>query len=172
MRMARLAFCLALLGQVGVGAVVWAQEATTAPKGREAPASVETEESPAAQSEAGPQGTPTGQPPATRGRRGLWGDQTFIFILIGGVILMWLFLGRGRRKEQQRRRQMLETLKKGDRVSTIGGILGTIVDIKENEVTLKVDESANVRMKFLRRAIHEAGELGKAEGGDQQREKK
>jgi len=48
---------------------------------------------------------------------------------------------------------MVQSLQKNDKVQTIGGIIGTIVDIKDNEITLKVDESNNTKIKILRSAI-------------------
>ena len=48
---------------------------------------------------------------------------------------------------------MVQSLKKNDRVQTIGGIFGTIVDIKGDEITLKVDESNNTKIKVVASAI-------------------
>jgi len=45
-------------------------------------------------------------------------------------------------------------VKKGDQIETIGGILGTVLQLDEKSVVLKVDETANVKMRFNRRAIH------------------
>ncbi len=87
----------------------------------------------------------------------------FLPLMIGLLVLMWIWMGRGRRKEQQRRKEMLESLKKGDKVTTIGGIIGTIIEIRDDEITIKVDESANVRMKFARWAIRGVGSAGKSE---------
>ena len=68
-------------------------------------------------------------------------------------IVMYMFLLRGPRKKQQQHKQMVQSLQKNDRIQTIGGIIGTIVDIKDNEVTLKIDESNNTKIKILRSAI-------------------
>lgn len=57
------------------------------------------------------------------------------------------------RKEKKKRQALLDSLKKNDRVVTVGGIIGIVVEVKPNEVTLKVDESSNTRMKFSRSAI-------------------
>jgi preprotein translocase subunit YajC len=84
-------------------------------------------------------------------------DNYLPLILIGGLILMFVLMGRGRRKEQAQRKEMLANLKKGDKIETIGGILGTVIEVKPDEVTVKVDETNNVRMKFSRRAIHVVG---------------
>ena len=46
-----------------------------------------------------------------------------------------------------------QTLAKNDKVRTIGGIIGTVVDIKDDEITLKVDESNNTKIKVLPSAI-------------------
>ena len=48
---------------------------------------------------------------------------------------------------------MLAAIKKNDRVMTIGGIVGSVVTANENEVTLKVDESANVKITVIRSAV-------------------
>ena len=48
---------------------------------------------------------------------------------------------------------MVQSLGKNDRVRTIGGIIGTVVDIKGDEITLKVDESTNTKIKIVSSAI-------------------
>lgn len=73
------------------------------------------------------------------------------FILI--FVVMYLLLFRGPRKKQQQHRQMLQTLEKNDRVRTIGGIIGTVVDVKDDEITLKIDESNNTKIKIVPSAI-------------------
>ena len=73
------------------------------------------------------------------------------FILI--FVVMYMILFRGPRKKQQQHKQMMQALTKNDKVQTIGGIIGTVVDIKDNEITLKVDESNNTKIKILRSAI-------------------
>ena len=73
------------------------------------------------------------------------------FILI--FVVMYLLLFRGPRKKQQQHKQMVQSLAKNDKVRTIGGIIGTVVDIKGEEVTLKVDESNNTKIKIAASAI-------------------
>ena len=68
-------------------------------------------------------------------------------------VVMYLIMMRGPRKQQQQHKQMVQTLARNDRVRTIGGILGTVVDIKEDEVTLKIDESNNTKIKISTSAI-------------------
>ncbi len=68
-------------------------------------------------------------------------------------VVMYFILFRGPRKKQQQHKQMVQALERNDKVRTIGGILGTVIDVKENEVTLKVDESNNTKIKVLPSAI-------------------
>lgn len=71
------------------------------------------------------------------------------FILMGGIF--YFMLWRPQKKEQQKRQNMLESLKKGDKIITIGGMYGTITNISEKRVTVEVAE--NVEINFVRSAI-------------------
>jgi|ETNmetMinimDraft_26_1059896.scaffolds.fasta_scaffold28736_2 preprotein translocase subunit YajC len=95
---------------------------------------------------------------------GLFGDQTtMLVVMVGGMLLLFFWMGRGKRKQESKRRQMLAGLKKGDKVTSIGGIVGTIIEVRESEVTMKVDENNNIRMRFARWAIRGIGEEAKEE---------
>ncbi len=69
------------------------------------------------------------------------------------MVFMYLLLFRGPRKQQQQQRQMVQTLKKNDRVRTIGGIIGTIVEVRDDEVHLKIDEANNTKIWISASAI-------------------
>jgi preprotein translocase subunit YajC len=73
--------------------------------------------------------------------------------LIFIFVIMYLFLMRGPRKQQQKHRQMVQSLSKNDRVRTIGGIFGTVVEVKGDEVVLKIDESNNTKIRVSTSAI-------------------
>lgn len=76
------------------------------------------------------------------------------FWVLGVFMLVMVFmLFRGPQKQKQKRKQLDQSLAKNDKIQTIGGIIGTIVDIKDNEITLKIDESNNTKIKILRSAI-------------------
>lgn len=76
------------------------------------------------------------------------------FWVLGVFMLVMVFmLFRGPQKQKQQRKQLDQSLAKNDKIQTIGGIIGTIVDIKDNEITLKIDESNNTKIKILRSAI-------------------
>jgi len=123
---------------------------------------------PGTEQEAQPAAPPATQPAGSEPQqpRGIFDGLTgnpLLFIMIGGFILLYLFMGRGRRKQEAKRKEMLAGLKKGDKVTSIGGIVGTISDVREDEVTVKVDDTNNVRMKFARWAIRGVGEDAKTE---------
>ncbi len=71
------------------------------------------------------------------------------FFLMGGIFYFMIL--KPQRKEQQRRQNMLNSLRKGDKVITIGGIYGTISDISEKTVTVEVAE--NVEMVMVRSSV-------------------
>jgi preprotein translocase subunit YajC len=48
---------------------------------------------------------------------------------------------------------MVQSLKKNDRVRTIGGILGTVMDVRDDEIVLKIDEATNTKMRVIPAAI-------------------
>jgi len=81
----------------------------------------------------------------------LQGPMPLLFL---GIIVLYLFVFRSKRTQDKQRQNMLANLKRGARVQTIGGIIGTVLESKENEVLLKVDESSNTKMRFARSAIH------------------
>ena len=75
------------------------------------------------------------------------------FIAIG--VLFYLLLIRPQRGEQARRQIMLGAVKKNDRVVTIGGIYGVVANVhrEADEVTLKVDETTNTKLRVTLSSI-------------------
>jgi preprotein translocase subunit YajC len=84
-------------------------------------------------------------------------------ILIVGMVLIMLFMGRSKKTQERERENMLKQLKRGDRVQTIGGIVGTVVRAEDSQVEVKVDESNNTKIWFTRSAIHRVVDESKAE---------
>ena len=71
------------------------------------------------------------------------------------VMVIWMFFTfNSKRKQDKQRQALLASMKRGDRVQTIGGILGTIVEVRDNEIVVKVDESNNTKIKFARSAVN------------------
>ena len=72
------------------------------------------------------------------------------FVLM--FVVFYFLLIRPQQKRSKQRNAMLASVKKNDKVITIGGIHGTIVDITDEKVTLRVNE--NTKMTFERSAIN------------------
>jgi len=82
---------------------------------------------------------PAGQPGAS---------MLTIVLQVGAFIAIFYFLLiRPQRKQQEDHRKLLASLQKGDQVVTSGGIIGEVIHLKENEVTLKSGESRLVVMR-------------------------
>jgi len=73
-----------------------------------------------------------------------------LFVIIA---IMYLFLMRPQAKKQKEHRQMLQTLEKGDKILTTGGIVGEIVGIREKEDMLIVRIADNVKVDMVRGAV-------------------
>ncbi len=71
------------------------------------------------------------------------------FLLI--AVIFYFFLIRPQNKKQKETEKMLNALKKGDKVITIGGIHGTVSSVKEKTVIVKVDDDC--KLEFNRTAI-------------------
>ncbi len=71
------------------------------------------------------------------------------------LVVLYLFMFRGNRKDDKKRKQLLANLKKGDRIMTIGGMVANVVSVDGDEVVLKIDESANVKARYRKSAIQE-----------------
>ncbi|MDQ6995281.1 MAG: preprotein translocase subunit YajC [Mariprofundaceae bacterium] len=82
---------------------------------------------------------------------GASGDFTQLIPLIIIMVIFYFLLIRPQQKRAKEHRNMVESLKKGDKVLTNGGIYGTIMDVKEG--FLKVEIAEGVRVKIQRDAV-------------------
>ena len=75
-----------------------------------------------------------------------------MLVTFGLIIVVFYFLViRPQNKKQKDAKKMLSSIRKGDRVRTIGGLHGTVEAVKEDGVVLKVDD--NVKLKFDKSAV-------------------
>ncbi|WP_139990957.1 preprotein translocase subunit YajC [Paenibacillus paridis] len=72
------------------------------------------------------------------------------FVLMFAVF--YFLLIRPQQKKQKQRTSMLGQLKKGDKISTIGGLHGTVVELSDDTVVLRVNDTT--KMTFERSAIN------------------
>ncbi len=66
-------------------------------------------------------------------------------------VVMWFFMIRPQRKQQKELQNFRDGLKKGDKVVTVGGIYGTVYEIKEAYILMEVDN--NVKIRVSKQAI-------------------
>ena len=61
-------------------------------------------------------------------------------------VVMWFFMIRPQKKQQKELQKFRDSLQKGDKVVTIGGIYGTVCEIKEDSVLIEVDNNVKIRV--------------------------
>ncbi len=86
--------------------------------------------------------TPSGQ--------GGGGAYMFVIQIAAIVGIFYFLIIRPQRRQQQQHRQLLQSLQRGDQVVTSGGIVGEVIHLKDDHVTLKTGES---RLVVLRSSI-------------------
>jgi len=80
------------------------------------------------------------------------GQMVTMLVTFGLIIVVFYFLViRPQSRKQKETQNMLSSLKKGDKVATIGGIRGVIQAVKEQTVILKVDD--NTKLEFNKGAV-------------------
>ena len=67
------------------------------------------------------------------------------------ILIFYLLIIRPQSKKRKETEKMLASIKKGDKIVTIGGVYGTVQNVKDTTVIIKVDD--NVKIEFLRSAI-------------------
>ena len=85
-------------------------------------------------------------------------DMKMMLLMVGGVVFLFWMSSSKQRKQRKKQQQMLAGLAKGDKVVSIGGICGTIAQLSEEEVVVKID--GDMKMTFLRSAIRTQDTIG------------
>jgi len=70
----------------------------------------------------------------------------FVVILVLFIGFFYFFMIRPQRKQKKEHDQLLDSLKNGDRVVTVGGIYGQIENLNDENVVLKVESGATIRV--------------------------
>ena len=70
-----------------------------------------------------------------------------LILPIGLVVLFYFFLIRPQSKRQKEHRQMVSDLQKGEEVLTSGGILGKIININDDFITLEIAKDISITMQ-------------------------
>ena len=121
-------------------------------------AQVEGEAAPVLSGKASPQaGTTTGAPGSTQQGAAPPGppagglSQMLIFIV--PVLLFFVFISFMGSRREKKRREQLNRIVKHDRVRTRGGIIGSVIEAKEDQLVIKVDESRDTRITLDRQYV-------------------
>lgn len=80
------------------------------------------------------------------------GSSTQLLLLPVFLVLMYLVMVVPNQRKQKKWQEMLGQLKNGDRVTTNGGIRGTIISVKDDAVQLRIPPD-NIKMEFVKSAI-------------------
>lgn len=78
-----------------------------------------------------------------------------LLMLVGAISVLYIFMMvLPQRREQKRAKELMDNLKKNDRVLFSGGILGTIANVhQDGYVTIRVDDATNAKMRVMRQSI-------------------
>jgi preprotein translocase subunit YajC len=74
------------------------------------------------------------------------GSSMFFIMIILMFVVMYFFMIRPQQKKQKQLKEMRESLGKGDKIITQGGIFGTIVDVKDDYFLVEIDSNVKVRV--------------------------
>lgn len=100
-----------------------------------------------------PAAPPTGPSPAgPQAPGGDWLVQMLtLFVPLG--LVFWLLIWRPESKRRKEREHLLNSVKPKDKVTTVGGMHGTVLEVEKDELLLLVDPRKDVRLRFRRSAI-------------------
>ncbi|MCK5735726.1 MAG: preprotein translocase subunit YajC [Spirochaetaceae bacterium] len=93
-----------------------------------------------------------GAPAAGGAATGSSGSYIQILMIVGVFAVFYLLIIRPQRKKQKDTKKMLEAVKKGDKVTSIGGIRGTVKNVLETTVIVDVDNKG-ATLEFSKSAI-------------------
>lgn len=75
-----------------------------------------------------------------------------MIVILGAMVLFFIFSSRKTKQEQQKIEDMRNNLQVGDEITTIGGIIGRVVSVKDETVLIETGRD-KVKIRFLRNAI-------------------
>jgi preprotein translocase subunit YajC len=76
---------------------------------------------------------------------------SFIPMMVVMFVVIYFFMIRPEQKKQKAKQAMVNNLKKGDKVLTVGGIYGTVASVKNDTVMVKIGD--NISVKFATSAV-------------------
>ena len=94
-----------------------------------------------------------------------------LIMLVVLIAVFYFILIRPENKRKKKAQEMRDSLKKGDTITTIGGIVGQIVMVKPDTIVIETSDD-RVRMELTKWAVSTTGVQSSAEGQDSKKEEK
>jgi preprotein translocase subunit YajC len=91
-----------------------------------------------------------------------------ILYIVALFAILYFLMIRPQQQRQKRHQEMIKSLRPDDRVTTVGGIFGTIVKLKEDSIILRIAD--NVRIEVLKNSISQVISKEEEEGKVQTKE--
>jgi len=83
------------------------------------------------------------------------GGQSMLLIFALPLLFIVLLSMWTSKKERKKRETLLNAVAKNDRVLTVGGIIGTVTEIKDDEIILRVDDNTKTKIAFAKTSIQQ-----------------
>lgn len=77
---------------------------------------------------------------------GFFQQYSFLILMILIIVVMYFFMVRPQQKKQKEIVKWRESLKKGDKIVTVGGIYGTIAEVKDTFLIVEIDNNVKIRV--------------------------
>ena len=90
------------------------------------------------------------------------GGSTMLIMIVAMIAVMYAFMIRPQRKEQQKMQEMLGAMEVGDAIMTTGGFYGILIDIGEEDVIVEFGNNKNCRIPMKKEAIARVEKPGEA----------
>jgi preprotein translocase subunit YajC len=111
----------------------------------------------------GVEGAPGGAAPPA-GRPGGGAFDYILPLLLGLMLFMIITSVMGQRKQKKQKEAMLGGIRKHDQVQTIGGVIGTVIEVRDNDVLVETDRASVTRIRFSKHAIQQVLKSGGGSG--------
>ena len=104
-----------------------------------------------------------------------WGSIVFIVLIVAAFVAMMIFNSRSNKKRQQESQKMLDAIKPGSKVKTIGGICGVVVEVNAEENTFVLEtgteKSGKAYIKFDKQAVYQTDAVPEGDKAEKKAEK-
>lgn len=88
-----------------------------------------------------------------------WLYYVILGVLLVAIVVLWFFSSRRRKKQEEEAKNLIDAVKPGNKVKTIGGICGIVVEVDQEENTFVLEtgteQSGKCFIKFDRQAIYQ-----------------